>query len=196
MQEKIIPLQRARKDVEDALTDEGIAAACGTGDRSAITILYDRFHQRVARFIYRLNGRDQVDDLMQATFLEVVRGNTVYDGRSSVTTWLFSIAANIVRHHRRSFARKLRLTEALRDNPRPGIAHLEDGFDEESRIVRANAALQELSETQRAAFVLCVLEGLSAKEAALALDTSESAVWKRVCKARATLRRKVLEEAP
>ncbi|MBU1070369.1 RNA polymerase sigma factor [Myxococcota bacterium] len=196
MEEKLIALQRPRKGSEDSLSDEGIAAACGTGDRSAITILYDRFHQRVARFIYRLNGRDQVDDLMQATFLEVVRGNTIYDGRSSVTTWLFSIATNIVRHHRRSFARKQRLTEALRDEPRPGIAHLEDGFDEESRIVRANAAMQELSETQRAAFVLCVLEGLSAKEAALALDTSVSAVWKRVCKARATLRRKVLEGAP
>ncbi len=196
MEEKLIVLQRSRKETEDSLSDEGIAAACGTGDRSAITILYDRFHQRVARFIYRLNGRDQVDDMVQAVFLEVVRGNTVYDGRSSVTTWLFSIAANIVRHQRRSFARKLKLSNALLDERRPAIALPEDGLDDEDRIVRANQALQELSETQRAAFVLCVLEGLSAKEAALALETSESAVWKRVCKARATLRRKVLEEAP
>ncbi|PKN47773.1 MAG: hypothetical protein CVU59_01670 [Deltaproteobacteria bacterium HGW-Deltaproteobacteria-17] len=196
MQEKIIPLQRPRKDVEDALTDEGIAAACGTGDRSAITILYDRFHQRVARFIYRLNGRDQVEDLVQATFLEVVRGNTIYDGRGSVTTWLFAIATNIVRHHRRSFARKVRLAGALSQEPVPTTTLPEDVLDEEGRIARANTALQALEETQRAAFVLCVLEGLSAREAAQALGTSESAVWKRVCKARATLRRQVQEEAP
>lgn len=194
MEENLIPLQRARRSTEDSLSDEGIAAACGAGDRSAVTILFDRFHERVARYIYRINGRDQIDDLVQSTFLEVVKGKTVYDGRVSVTTWLFAIATNIVRHHRRSFSRRLRLHTALGNEPQYNPWNPGERMDDEQKIKKANEALQALGESQRSAFILCVLEGLSAREAAAVLQTSESAVWKRVCKAREALRRKMVEE--
>jgi RNA polymerase sigma-70 factor, ECF subfamily len=193
-EKKIIPIRRETPKSATPLSDASIAVACGTRDPAAITILFDRFHHKVGRYISRLIGSVNVEDLVQSTFVEVVRGGTVYDGRASVTTWLFAIATNIVRHHRRSFARKKRLTNALKMEPTPSMQNFDDNLDTVRKIEKANEILMELSLSQREAFVLCVLEGQSAKETAEILGTSESAVWKRVCKARATIRRKVLED--
>ena len=55
-------------------------------------------------------------------------------------------------------------------------------------------ALELLPVGQRTAFVMCELEGLSAREAARALGTTEAAVWKQVSKARKALRRAVQKE--
>lgn len=194
MEEKLIPIQRARRNSEEPLSDEGIAAACGTGDPLAITILFDRFYERVARYIYRINGKDQVEDLVQSTFLEIVKGNTIYDGRVSVTTWLFAIATNIVRHHRRSFRKQLRIQTALDNHTLQPYCNPSDCAENLQKIRQANEVLFALPDSQRLAFTLCVLEGLSAREAAVVLKTSESAVWKRVCLARETLRREILEK--
>jgi RNA polymerase sigma-70 factor, ECF subfamily len=194
MKEKIIPIQRLRDRDSNPMSDQAIAAACGTGDGAAITILFNRFQIRITRFVQRLNGTKNLQDLVQSTFVEVVRGNTVYDGRASVTTWLFAIATNIVRNSRRSFFRRNRLNAALMKEPRHEIQSAGELLDNVRKIERANESLSSLSDSQREAFVLFVLEGLSAKEAALTMGTSESAVWKLVCKARANLRRKVLEE--
>jgi RNA polymerase sigma-70 factor, ECF subfamily len=194
MKEKIIPIRSEKKKSREKLSDEAIAAACGTGDPVALSILFERFQNSVARYICRLTGSFQVEDLVQSTFLEVVKGKTIYDGRASVVTWLFSIATNIVRHERRSYSRKKRLEKALKNEPGPSACSIDKKIDLINKVEKAHEVLKEISESQREAFVLCILEGLSAKETAVILNTSESAVWKRICKARAIIRKKVLED--
>ena len=91
-----------------ALSDEGLARACGAGDPAAIGELFDRFQPRVTRYLRRLLPDDAVEDALQAVFLEVARGTAVFDGRAAVSTWLFASATNVARHERRSFARRRR----------------------------------------------------------------------------------------
>ncbi|MBU1240487.1 RNA polymerase sigma factor [Myxococcota bacterium] len=196
MKDNIIPFLREDEGTPLPLSDEAIARACSTGDAAAITILFERFNPNVARYISRLLGTFDVDDLVQATFLEVLRGKTQYDGRASVTTWLFAIATNIVRHHRRTDNRKLRLMAAISRDIKSPSRDASHNLDSARQLERVRALLLELSDTQREAFVLCILEGYSAREAAQVLGTSEAAVWKRVCKARAKIRGRILEETP
>jgi RNA polymerase sigma-70 factor (ECF subfamily) len=182
---------RSRGQSAPPLSDEALARACAGGDPGAVSALFDRFRGPVARTIYRLvGGGSDVEDLVQSTFLEVARGKSVWDGRASVLTWLLAIATNVVRHHRRATGRRLRLVSAMtwaqaqeRGSGRP-----------EARIelARADKALADLGDELREAFVLCQLEGLSAREAAQALGTSEAAVWVRVSKARKAIRAAVL----
>jgi len=196
MKENVIPFHRDADRQDLPLSDAAVACACATGDGAAITMLFDRFHHSVARYISRLLGAWDVEDLVQATFLEVLRGNSRYDGRASVTTWLFAIATNIVRHHRRTDRRKLRLVAAMTHEAPPSHADVADRVDVARQLERAEELLAGLGTSQREAFVLCVLEGCSAREAATILGTSEGAVWKRVCKARAAIRDNLREEAP
>jgi RNA polymerase sigma-70 factor (ECF subfamily) len=191
---KVVALRAStRHDAE--LSDESLARACASGDPAAIAALFDRLQQPVARYVHRLlGGGPDVEDLVQSTFVEIVRGNTVYDGRATVLTWVLAIATNIVRHHRRSRGRHFRLLSAVTHEPRAASEDPADQTDTRSRLDRACRALSDLSHPLREAFVLCEIEGLSARQAGEVLGTSDVAVWKRVSKARRALRLAVLED--
>jgi RNA polymerase sigma-70 factor (ECF subfamily) len=193
---ELIPLRGPAAAQE--LSDEALARACAAGDPAAVAALFDRFHPMVTRCIRRLIGdRPDVQDLLQATFLEIARGTATYDGeRGEVRTWLLAIATNMVRHHRRGAARRLRLFfAAARERP-PAAADIDEQADARARLLVAQRALEALPDEQREAFVLCQLEGLPARDAARILGASEATVWKRVSKARRALRARVLRDEP
>lgn len=184
---------RGRAESAPPLSDEALARACAGGDPGAVSALFDRFRGPVARTIHRLvSGGSDVEDLVQSTFLEVARGNSVWDGRASVLTWLLAIATNVVRHHRRSTGRRIRLVSALTWARPAEIAT--NRAEARIELGRAERALGALGDDLREAFVLCQLEGLSARDAADVLGTSEAAVWVRVSKARKAIRAAVLGE--
>ena len=182
------------KGDSEAMSDEAVARACGSRDPTAIGILFDRFQPHVTRYVSRLVGSAaDVEDLVQSTFLEVARGRALYDEtRGSVKTWLFGIATNTVRHHRRSFSRRRRLALAVSEVP-VAPPDLEATVARRRRVEASRRAFEALKVPYQEAFVLCALEGLSAREAARILGTSEGAIWKRVSKARAILRRAIEE---
>lgn len=183
---------------EPSLSDEALALACKTGDAAAVAELFERFREQVTRFISRMvNDPHDVEDLLQATFLEVARGGARFEGRSAVSTWLLGIAANVVRHHRRTMGRRRKLHQAY-DGERgiavPVVGHPDT---ETGRLIqKVERCLNALSEERRAAFVLCEIEGLSAREAGVALGCSETAIWKRVSEARRALRDAIMQEQP
>jgi RNA polymerase sigma-70 factor, ECF subfamily len=194
---KTVIALRARDQTLPKLSDESVATACSTGDSAAVAELFTRFNAPVTRYLSRLvPSRTDVEDLLQATFLQVARGRAHYAGRASVRTWLFGIATNVVKHHRRSGARLLRLLDAARREPPPASRSPGDDDDAKRTLHRIERALNCLTHDQRFAFVLCEIEGLSAREAALILETSEQAVWRRVSDARRALRALLVREAP
>ncbi len=187
---KVVRL-RQPPPAEPLLSNEAVAAACSTGDPAAVAELFDRYHQSVTRFLSRSVGQAaDVEDLLQATFMEVARGRTRFDGRSAVLTWLLGVAANVARHHIRTKARQSRLRAAFSVATSAQTQAAPDQAVEARRaLLRVQRALEALPVERRLAFVLCEIEGLSAREAATVLGTSESAVWKRVSDARKALRR-------
>jgi RNA polymerase sigma-70 factor (ECF subfamily) len=185
----LIPLRRVAGAVHE-LSDEALVSAAGSGDPAALGALFDRFSADAHRFIARIAGAyaADLDDLLQATFLEVYRCSARFDRRSAVKTWIFGIAVNIVRHHRRSEDRRaatLQRFAAIDGGPqvRPDVA-----VDRSRQLEQLARALDRLAEPLRVAYVLCVVEELTAREAAIALATSEGTVWRRVHEARARLR--------
>ena len=170
--------------------DEALARECAHGDGTAMATLYDRYRESVTRYVRHLVGDDpDVDDLVQQTFIEVVRGRAIYDGRAPVQSWLLGIANNKVRHHRRALGRRLRLSSAMASSSHDLTEQdLAEQTHARRQLFRAHQALGRLNDSLRDSFVLCELEGLSARQAGEILGTSEMAIWKRVSKARAALR--------
>jgi len=185
MKGRVISLRQLQPDSE-TLSDEAVAEACRSGDPVAVAELFDRFHGSVVRFLsHLLRAREDVEDSLQSTFLEVARGRARFDGRSAVRTWLLAVAANVARNQLRKTRRQTRLQLAL-SREDGGSAHPPpDGrVGAKLQLERARRVLDGLPAEQRAAFVLCAVEGLSARETAQALGSTETAIWKRVSEAR------------
>ncbi len=183
---------RIRKPAESTpkWSDEAVAHAVSSGDPAAVAEMFDRFHGPVSRYLSRIVGSGpDVDDLLQNTFMQVARGQTRFEGRSTVLTWLLGIATNVARHHVRSKVRQDRLLQAVAQESAPALEP-DPGAAAEARQVlrRAQRVLDGLPDEQRFAFVLCELEGLRARDAARILETSETSVWKKVSDARKALR--------
>src|SRR5262245_55323646 len=114
---KLVPLRRASGKPEE-LSDEALLAGGALGDPAALGALFDRHHRAVHRFLSRLVGSPRdVEDLLQATFIEVRRAGGRFDGRSAVLTWLLGVAANLARHHVRGEARRHAMLAAVSVEP-------------------------------------------------------------------------------
>lgn len=189
MSGRVLPLRRIEGTTE-ALSDAALVAACGMGDAAALGALFDRHHAAVYRFVSRLSlaNADDVDDLVQMTFLTVQRSAARYKGRSAVRTWIFGIAANVTRREARSRGRRVRLAQAVDAQPERPRAGVDEVVARRRAVERLEAALARLPAKTRACFVMCQLEGVSGPEAAAALGMRTGSVYRRIHEARHALR--------
>lgn len=181
---KLLPLPGARDRAE--LSDDALIAACATGDDAARSQLFERHVDAVHRFIGRMQASDagEVDDLVQATFVEAFRSVGRYRGPSA-RGWLYGIAANLTRAYARREIRRKRAHQAI-----ASVDRLPANLDVVRRevIARLPAALTALPHDLRTVFVLVDLEQQRGAEVAAALQIPEGTVWRRLYRARQALR--------
>ncbi len=97
--------------MESATPDEALLKRIGNRDEAALRLLFTRHRLAVFRFLQRMVRNEAVaEELTNEVFLEVWRHAASFEGRSSVATWMLSIARN----HALSFMRK-RQDDALDD---------------------------------------------------------------------------------
>ena len=188
---QVVPLRRQgeRSIAISEMSDEALLAACGASETAALGALFDRHHGAVFRFISRLLRQEaaEVDDLVQTTFMEAWRSAKRYSGGGSVKSYLFGIAANLVRHHVRG-ARRRRDAYARISEPADAPAGPADVAMRAQQLGQLAAALENLSHDLRAAYVLCDLEDVPGIEAARILDVRPGTLWRRLHDARRALR--------
>ena len=144
------------------------------GDETAFNGLYGRYAPRVLAFLGRM-VRDQAlaEDLLQTTFLSLVRSRGRYQKGTAVRAWVYAIAANAGRD-------ALRRRRARREDAWPSAPAFEPAGEPQAERDPAAAraidlALRELPEDQREAVVLHKLHELSFGEIAYALGITEGA---------------------
>ena len=175
----------------------GIVVAIAGGNLSALGTLFDLYGADVWRFLHRIGiARADLDDLVQETFLDVMRASGRYRPDAPVRPWLFGIAAMVARRHRRVVSRMLaRLERWTTEHVEPNEPFATQDAETSLEAERAQRALEALSARKREAFVLVVLEGLSGDEAATALGIPVATVWTRLHHARRELRAALGEES-
>src|SRR5258705_12619736 len=82
-------------------TDEELIAAVAAGHEGAMATLYRQYERPLHAFLTRYTGGRDVDDLVQETWLRVVRAAARFDPARRFSTWLFQIALNLARDWRR-----------------------------------------------------------------------------------------------
>jgi len=188
---KLLPFRRP--DEAEQLSDRALVSALAEGDRAALGALYDRFRGDVHRFAARLLSSADVEDVVQSVFVEAHRSARRFRGDSTVKTWLFGIASNLIRTHVRGESRRRTATSALETQPRAPARSATDAITDEQRRRWVAAAVEALTPALKEIYVLCVLEELPGKEAAQVLGIREASVYRRLTDARETLRRKIEE---
>ncbi len=176
---------------------ERLVAAARDGDPEAFGSLFDHYHGPVYRYVAaRVNRPSDAEDLAQLVFVKALEALPRYQSRGvPFGGWLFKLARNVVIDHIRT--RREHATLDLATERPAG----DDGPDELAALRQemdsVALALRRLTPEQREAIELRFFAGLSAKEAAVAMDRQEGTIRGLQFRAIAALRRELgIEVSP
>ncbi len=168
------------------------------GDEGAFDEIVERYSGRVYSLLTRFLGQHPGrEDLVQETFLRIVRARDRYKPTARFTTWLYRIVFNLSVNETERSARRPQLSlDRPPGQEESGPMEVQDARDpdpagrlETGDVVRAvRCAIAALPENQRMAVVLAKFDDLSYAEIGRVLDSSEKAVKSLIHRARETLR--------
>ncbi|WP_054520881.1 RNA polymerase sigma factor [Thermanaerothrix daxensis] len=173
--------------------------ALRNGDRKEFARLVDTFSTPIYRLALKILGDPQdAEDILQETFIKALSALPTFEGRSSLSTWLYRIAVNEALMMLRRRKPETLLTENDGGDEESGNGEStylidwcclpeEELLSEEARQF-LDHAIAQLPENLRLVFWLRDVEGLSIKETAEALGLSETNVKTRLLRARLRLR--------
>jgi len=99
-------------------TDEALILGCQQGDEESFDQLFERYRSKLFTFVWRfLRDRQATEDIFQETFVRVFTRARSFRRRGKVSTWIYTIAANLCRDELKK--RKRRRTISL-DQPVAG----------------------------------------------------------------------------
>lgn len=173
--------------------DAVLARRAALHDRAAFRAIVDRHGPALYRYARRmLDDRQDTEDCVQEAFAAAWTALPQFEGRSSLRTWLFSIAAHKVRSLQRRRARGLEPLAFSPDDQADDRAVDPQASTEHADLLRAlNAALRELPTGPRSAWLLREVEGLRYEEIAQISGTTVSTVRGQLQRARAQLTRRM-----
>jgi RNA polymerase sigma-70 factor (ECF subfamily) len=159
------------------------------GELAAVGDAYDAHSAAVRAFACRLVGdTDEAEDLVQQVFVTLPKAAKRFDGRSSLRTYIISIAVNHARHHVRAAARRRRAMERSAEGRGMPTDSPESAAADRELAAALSRALDTLPIDQRVAFVLCEVEERTAVEVAAIVGVPEATVRTRLFHARRKLR--------
>jgi RNA polymerase sigma-70 factor, ECF subfamily len=172
-------------------------SALQAGDRAEFARLVDLYSTPIYQLGLKMLGSPQdAEDVLQNTFLNALVHIPEFEGRSSLQTWLYRIAANeaLMLIRRRKPEIDLVSTESPEEPdlvPKQFMdwsALPEDVLLSGEGKLALDRAVGQLPESLRIVFLLRDVEGLSIRETADALDLTETNVKTRLLRARMFLR--------
>jgi RNA polymerase sigma-70 factor, ECF subfamily len=171
-----------------AATDEELLKRIVAGDNLAMKSFYARHHVRLYRFLVRMTRREATaEELMHEVLLEIWRKAGSYEGRSSVSTWMLSIA------HHKAISQLRKRSEQPLDEDETATEMPDDEDDPEVALQKRNkstvmrACMEKLSEEHRTILDLVYYHDRSVADASEVLGIPENTVKTRLFYARKRL---------
>jgi RNA polymerase sigma-70 factor (ECF subfamily) len=159
---------------EEASLDRALIERWRDGDERAATAIVERHAPALARFASRLGVVDDVEELVQDTFVRAFAALDGFRADSALRTWLFTIERRLVLDRRRAAKRRagdVEVDDQYADSEYGAL----DTMVADEMSERVKRAIARLSRMQREVFTLRAQEGRSYKEIAEILESSEGA---------------------
>lgn len=155
-------------------SDTALIARWQHGDQRAAAAIVARHAQPLARFAASAGEREQLDELVQDTFVRAFNSLDSFRSDSSLRTWLFTICKRLILDRKRTEKRR-------RDKVELDESHAVESYDALDAMVadetaqRVRDAVDTLSPLQREVFTLRVNEGMPYGEIAEVVGSTEGA---------------------
>jgi RNA polymerase sigma-70 factor, ECF subfamily len=190
--------------------NEVLVTRLQAGDQEAFAEIVEHYHRRLVRFATALVGDPaRAEDVVQDTWVAVIRGIARFEGRSSLQTWLFQICANRARSLRHKERRLVPVerTEPTVDRRRFDVGgqwtappepwpEVDDRLMAEVLVPTVRKAIEALPDLQRRVVTLRDVEGLTAKDVCEMLEITEANQRVLLHRGRARVRLAVEQELP
>jgi RNA polymerase sigma-70 factor (ECF subfamily) len=156
--------------------------------------LHDQFRPRVLRYVTRLVGEAEAEDVTQSVMLKVNEGLSGFRGDSSVSTWIYRIATNVAVDRLRQKATQ-QLTDAEHEFDEDDLPPAVQSPSAETTAIREEMSacigefVARLPENYKTVMILSELEGLTNGEIAAVLGLTLDTVKIRLHRAREKLRK-------
>ncbi len=172
--------------VPTAITDVGLVKAYLDGDAGAFDTLFSRYHSRVRAVAMRYVGDEHAaEDLVQETFLNVIRALPRVDASFNFGAWVHRIAVNICQDELRRRGRRATHVDSSANDPEEALLRIADSDRHNSPEDALEATYlrhlvwevaKKLPERQRMVLTLRELQGLSYASIAHVMGISDAAV--------------------
>lgn len=178
-----------RLTADEAGRSGGLLARARAGDLEAFEQMMRLHEKQVLSTALRLLGNlEDAQDAAQETFLRLYRNLAKLPDIQEIKSWLYRVTVNVCNDAHRS--RKRRRWEPLSGpDPVSAAPDPEAAWQQAERGKLVELALTTLAEKERAAVVLRDVQGLSTREVAEILGSSEVTVRSQICVARGKLKK-------
>jgi RNA polymerase sigma-70 factor (ECF subfamily) len=186
----------------DPFEDTELLQATARGDHEAFRALVERHRERVRHICLGfVKDPAEAEDLAQDVFFQIYKNAGRFRGASAVSTWIYRIAVNHALNRLRKrgaqkwlqfFSEDDRPSSHLENVPSRGESP-EELAEKRERIELLQKALGRLPESQRVAFTLHKVRGISYEEVARVMDCSVSAVESRIHRAKLNLQKYLVD---
>ncbi len=188
------PLKGDRKGFSER-TDEELILLVQEGQNQAFDALVGRYKNRLYSYLYRLLGNEsEAEEFAQETFVRAYMHADKYRTIARFSTWLYTIATNLVRNRIRNIKRRPRMVsiwtedsggedgrwvDIKDESPTP-----EETMDRKRLQEMIQQAIEKIPSKYRAAFVLREINGLSYEEIAATTGLKLGTVRSRINRGR------------
>jgi RNA polymerase sigma-70 factor, ECF subfamily len=177
------------------------------GDSAAFQEIFSKHSESLLNLACRAIGnRARAEEIVQEAFLQIYRARERYEAQARFFTYACRVVTNLCINELRRLEHRLRVDPCegretaeestvgdLPDDRSPLVEELVAGAELAARV---DGAVSKLPERRRTALLLSRIDGLSQREVAWVLNTSESAVKSLVFRAMSTLREELHDVLP
>jgi RNA polymerase sigma-70 factor, ECF subfamily len=178
------------------LTDEELMLRVQGGDTDCYDVLVDRYKTRLFNYLFRLTGnRDEAEEFAQEAFVKAFIHAEKYKTIARFSTWLYTIATNLVRNRIRSKSRAPQIISlwqrAFGEGDDERVIEIPDAQRTPDEAINDNElsdiigqAIQRIPEKYRTSFVLREINEMSYEEIAAVTGLKLGTVRSRINRAR------------
>ena len=170
--------------------DQDLVSRAKDGDTQAFDALILKYGDKLFGLVYSMtNNKEDTHDLLQEIFAKTYQSLPKFQGKSTFYTWIYQIATNrtlnfLKKRKNRATSSINEMEEAIHQDPALIDTTNDANPERQSNInelqIKLNEALMKLSESHRMIVTLFDIQGLSHKEIAQVLNSSEGTIRSRL----------------
>lgn len=179
------------------MNENQLVAQISEGNKIAFEKLYGLFKDKVYNTaISYLQNSEDAEEVTQDVFLSIFINAITFKGNSKASTWIYRITVNKALNRLDKRNRKPNFSIDLEDHFNIDFKHPGILLENQENASYLFKAIDTLIESQKTAFILTYIEGLPQQDVALIMDNTVKAVESLLQRAKANLKKELIEHYP